>query len=245
MRYFANTQFESADRRMVWQASPLTDEEKKNDRLGIVLTTLSTLVFLAVMIAVFGGAVIAIVHIPLPSDIFERVLTLMGMIVLGIASFVASMLVGGLASAPINRIAQKKLAIHKWNRFDIATMALREYYGWNEPCIVTACYSATDKRLCRRTVCLFVCDGELRLTADLKHGFSVREKDLGCYAFSADEITLSETESEGKLITELKAGDASFCLGRRAYGFIEKHFLRENGTENTARSQTECTEYTD
>jgi hypothetical protein len=224
MRYFANTQFESsADRRMVWQASSLTDEEKKNDRLGKVLTTLSTLVFIAVMVAVFGGTLIAIMYIPLPSDIFERVLVLMGMIVLGIASFVASMLVGALACAPINRIAQKKLAVHKLNRFDIATMALREYYGWSEPCTVTACYSASDKRFCGRSVCLFVCDGELRVTADLKHGFSVRESDLGCYAFSKDEISLVRGEREGKSVTELKAGDVFFCLGRRAYGFIERY----------------------
>ena len=231
MRYFVNAEFARADRKMVWQEHPLTEEEKKNDRLGNLLTSVATVVFLAVMIVVFGGAVIAIVHIPLPSDIFERVLTLMGMVILGIASLVASMILGGLASAPINRMAQKKIAIHKWNRFDIATMVLREYYGWNEPCIVTACYSATDKRLCRRTVCLFVCDGELRLTADLKHGFSVREKDLGCYAFHMDEITLSHVQNEQHIMTELRAGEMLFLLGRRAKGFIEANAVstREDG----------------
>ena len=35
--------------------------------------------------------------------------------------------------------------------------------------------------------CLFFADGELRLTADLKHGFSLREKDLGCYALGVEE----------------------------------------------------------
>ena len=103
----------------------------------------------------------------------------------------------------------------------------REYYGWTEPCVVTKCYDSSDKVFAKRDVCIFIADGELRISADLKHGFSFREKDLGCYAFKPDEISVNLINENNILITELKSNEVSFRLGRRAKSFIEKDFLKQ------------------
>ena len=103
----------------------------------------------------------------------------------------------------------------------------REYYGWTEPCVVTKCYDSSDKVFAKRDVCIFVADGELRVCANLKYGFSFREKDLGCYAFKPDEISVNLINENNILITELKSNEVSFRLGRRAKSFIEKDFLKQ------------------
>lgn len=102
--------------------------------------------------------------------------------------------------------------------------SLREFYGWKEPCVVTKCYESSDKAFKNHDVCIYVTENELRIAANLKYGFSNREKDLGCYAFAPDEISLTQIQEESFLAAELKAGDIVFRLGRRAKGYIEKNF---------------------
>ena len=104
----------------------------------------------------------------------------------------------------------------------------REYYGWTEPCIVTKCYNSSDKKFNNRDVCLFIVNDELRITADLKHGFSIKEKDLGCYAFKIEDFSVEQIQGEKFLITKLESEDMFFYLGRRAKSFIERSFISKN-----------------
>lgn len=78
-------------------------------------------------------------------------------------------------------------------------------------------------------MCLFIVGDELRITTDLVSGFLHGERDLGCYAFKKDEITLTKLENGKHLIAELKSGDAVFLLGYRAKGFIDKNFINRSG----------------
>ena len=94
-----------------------------------------------------------------------------------------------------------------------------------EPCIVTKCYDASDKKFKNHDVCIFVVGDELRITTNLKNGFFREEKDLGCHAFLRDEVTVTKIEGEKFLMAELRAGETTFLLGYRAKGFIEKNFL--------------------
>lgn len=103
-----------------------------------------------------------------------------------------------------------------------ACEGLREYYHLQEPCLVTKCYEASDNRFTNRDVCIFVVGNELCITANLQYGFIYGNKDLGCYAFCSDEISLSQRQEEGRLVTELTVGQMSFQLGKRAAGFIKK-----------------------
>jgi len=90
---------------------------------------------------------------------------------------------------------------------------------------VTKCYESSDPAFNGHDVCVFVCDGELRITTNLKNGIFNEGKDLGCYAFSRGEVSLYRKMHGTADATVLMSGDASFLLGIRAKGFIEKNFL--------------------
>jgi hypothetical protein len=116
--------------------------------------------------------------------------------------------------------------------------ALRAYYGLTEPCLVTKCFDATDGQFINHDVCLFVADHELRLTTNLKNGVFAGDKDLGCYAFTREEITVSSVEREHYTVAELTAEGMTFCLGIRAERFIRNHFLDSETTEALTQRDT-------
>ena len=225
MRYFQCDTLKQEDRKMVYQDVELTDEEKKSDRQGRFLNFLGTLLFFVVFVAVFVGSLFLIVQIPTPKNPFLFVLVVIAMIMLGFGALLVSVLIGSFVSSPIYKKAQKKLAIQKRNCVDESIIFLREYYGWTEPCIVTKCYDSSDEKFKNRDVCIFLVDDELRITADLRHGFSIRENDLGCYSFKIDEFSLEQIQGEKFLITKFMSEDLVFDLGRRAKGFIEKSII--------------------
>ena len=225
MRYFQCDTLKQEDRKVVYQDVELTDEEKKSDRQGKILNVCGTILFSLVLIASFVCGCNLITKIPLPENPFLLILAFAGRLALDLFAFVVAVMIGMVISYPIYKKAQAKLAIHKRIYFDKALISLREFYGWTEPCIVTKCYDSSDKKFKNRDVCLFLFDNELRITADLKHGFSIRENDLGCYSFKVDEFSLEQIQGEKFLITKFKSDDLVFILGRRAKGFIEKRFI--------------------
>ena len=190
-----------------------------------------TILFLSALIASFACGCILIEKIPLPENPFLLILTFAGRIALDFFAVVVAVIIGFVISNPIYKKAQAKLAIHKRIYFDKALISLREFYGWTEPCIVTKCYNSSDEKFKNRDVCIFIVDDELRITADLRHGFSIRENDLGCYSFKIDEFSLEQIQGEKFLITKFESEEVVFYLGRRAKGFIENSFLaRKNDT---------------
>ncbi len=225
MRYFKCDTLKQEDRKMVYQDVELTDEEKKIDRQGKFLNFLGTLLFFVVLVAVFVGSLFLIMRISTPQNPFLFILVVIVMLILGFGALIVAVLIGSFVSSPIHEKAQEKLVIQKRNCFDKSIIFLREYYGWTEPCIVTKCYDSSDERFKNRDVCIFLVGDELRITADLRHGFSIKENDLGCYAFKADEFSLEQFQGEKFLITKFKSEDLVFHLGRRAKGFIEKRFI--------------------
>lgn len=105
---------------------------------------------------------------------------------------------------------------------------MRDYYQLQEPYIITKCFDATDKKFRNHDVCIFIVEGELRITADLVRGFLHGERDLGCYAFMPNEIILSKQQNGNHLVAELRADDNVFLLGYRAKGFIEKSYIAKS-----------------
>ena len=225
MRYFKCDTLRHEDRQIVTQDVAMTEEEKKNDRQGKILNVCGTVLFSLVLIASFVCGYILIEKIPLPEHLFFLILAFAGRIALYLFAFIVALIIGTVVSQPIYKKAQTKLIVCKRIYFDKALISLRDYYGWTEPCIVTKCYDSSDKKFKNRDVCLYVFNNELRITADLKHGFSIRENDLGCYVFNVDEFSLEQIQGEKFLITKLKSEDLVFHLGRRAKGFIEKRFI--------------------
>ena len=225
MRYFKYDMLKAEDRKMVYKDVELTDKEKKIERQGKILNACGTILFSLVLISSFVCGSILITKIPLPENPFLLILAFAGRLALDLFAVVVAVIIGTVISYPVYKKAQAKLAIRKRIYFDKALISLREFYGWAEPCIVTKCYDSSDKEFKNRDICLFVFDNELRITADLKHGFSIRENDPGCYTFKVNEFSLEQFQGEKFLITKFKSEDLVFHLGRRAKGFIEKRFI--------------------
>lgn len=200
------------------------DEQKivrKNRNLGIV----AVIVMLIVMPICFACGVFALKEIPDPEHILLRILYYMMIPLLAIVWIALSGVIGYWAARPLfNRITEHPMLLRQ-NALHQACEPLRKFYGLQEPFVVTKCFSSSDETFINHDVCLFVCGDELRITADLLRGFVNGEKDLGCYAFRADEISLIKQEKEGHLALEMKADNIVFLLGYRAKGFIKKYYL--------------------
>lgn len=226
MRYFKCDTVGLEDRKIITQDVPLTESEKKSNRQGKLLNGIAIVLFLLLFLSAFIGLMFLIAFSlpPTQAPIFIILETLV-FIVAGVVTFVGSILLASCVCSPISRLAQKKLVLQKLLCYDRALIAWRAYYGWAEPCIVTKCYDSSDRKFKNRDVCIFLFHDELRIAADLKHGFSVRERDLGCYAFQIGEVSLSQTQERGLWITRLESEGVFFDLGRRAKGFIEKRFI--------------------
>ena len=187
--------------------------------------------FLLITGACFGFSVWGLTQIPEPEgNVFLMIAYMLGIAIFGMVGMALSIIIGLLISVPIWKRANRR----RISRQDILSKAcehLREFYGLQEPCIVTKCYDASDKKFKNHDVCIFVVGDELRITTNLKHGFFYEERDLGCHAFLRDEITLTKIEGEKFLMAELRAGETTFLLNGCAKGFIEKNFLTaENDT---------------
>ena len=202
----------------------LTKEEKRLIRKDKLLGTLGSIVFFTVFLGGFACCVLGMKQIPFPELLFEVIMRHIANFILGAVALVLCLIIAIFVSMPIgSKHTDQKMIRQKY--LSKACEHLREYYGLQEPCIVTKCYDASDKKFKNHDVCIFVADGELRITTNLKNGFFREEKDLGGHAFLRDEITLTKIEGEKFLMAELRAGETTFLLGYRAKGFIEKNFL--------------------
>ena len=187
-----------------------------------ILNILIYLFYFAFMVAVVWSLKL----VPTPKELFFRILSTIGKIII---AFFLSILGGFLAliiTTPVQRkLESYKIPALKKDIFRKACAHLREYYGLKEPFILTKCFDSTDRKFRDHDVCIFIVDSELRITTDLINGFLYGERDLGCYTFKADEITLTKQHHKDRLAIELKSGDTVFLLGYRAMGYIRSNLL--------------------
>lgn len=210
------------------QYKALTVDEKRivrRERMWRrILNVLSYLIFFAFMAAVF----VFLKCIPAPEEIFFKILTAIGKFII----FFFLSILGGILAILLTTPVQKKLSSYqipamKKDIFSRACAHLREFYGIREPYILTKCYDSSDRKFRDHDVCIFMADGELRITTDLINGFLYGERDLGCYAFKTEEIVLTKQNYNGRLAVELKSGDTVFLLGNRAMGYIKRNLLND------------------
>lgn len=158
----------------------------------------------------------------------------------GIGKMIAGcfiLVVGGIVTAGLTAPLWEKVeSLHpstmKKNILSQACGHLRDYYGVQEPYLITKCFDSSDKRFQNHDVCIFLVGNELRITTDLIQGFLYDEKDLGCYAFTETEIALSKWLCEKRLMVEMKADTITFLLGYRAKSFIEREFIETKSAES-------------
>lgn len=227
MRYFKykNTN-KNMNNALKEQYKTLTEDEKRTFRREKRWRKFSTIVSLIIYIACIVVGIFLLKSIPVPNAWFLEVLVFVGKVIIGLILLI----VGGVITTGVTMPLWKKIAsFHipsmKKKIFSKACGHLREYYELQEPCIITKCFDATDSRFDNHDVCIFVVGDELRITTDLVRGFLHGERDLGCYAFKKEEITLSKQNNGNHLIVELRSNNTVFLLGYRAKGFIDKNFL--------------------
>ena len=135
---------------------------------------------------------------------------------------VGAALAGGLTMPLWKKVESFHLPSMKKAALAKACSHLRDYYGLQEPFIITKCFDASDASFRNHDVCIFAVGDEMRITTDLIHGFLYGDRDLGCYAFKKHEVMLIKRQEEKRLCVELKADNITFLLGYRAKSFIEK-----------------------
>lgn len=227
MRYFRyeNTN-ENLNNDLKEQYKTLNNCEKRIFRKEKMRQKIITAVSNFIYIVAAAAGLCLLNLIPQPNGLFWRLLVgagklIAGLFILVICGVLTVELTKGLWKKveSVNVPAKKKEILSK------ACGHLRDYYGLQEPYIITKCFDAADKKFQKHDVCLFIVGDELRITVDLIHGFLHGERDLGCYAFVKHEITLSKQPCGQQLMLEMKAGENTFLLGYRAKGFIEKNFI--------------------
>lgn len=191
-------------------------------------TDISITVAVALFFSWSVGVIWLLNTIAQPQNRWLEGLMRMGKGVLGFCLLVAGCVVTVVLTGPLRRrAASLHIPSMKQEIFSKVCEPLREYYGLQEPYIVTKCLDATDWKFRGQDVCIFIVGDELRITKDLVRGFLHEKRDPGCYAFDRQEIVLSKQKNGDRLIAELRAEDAVFRLGYRAKGFIEKNFLKQ------------------
>ncbi len=225
MRYFKCQNYEHMeDSSLRERFARLLKEEKRLTKQAKRISRLGTVVFFVLWAALFAGCCILWSLRPDPDTVFLVVLYGVIGLVFYIVTFVVTAFLALPAAMPLWSKKSTSLRGIKQALLSSTCANLRDFYGLQEPYVVTKCYDASNKRFKNHDVCLFVAGDELRLTTNLVNGFFQREKDLGCYAFRREELSVSVIHAEKLQMTELRDGDTVFLLAARAERFIGKHF---------------------
>lgn len=208
------------------QYKTLTKDEKRTFRREKRWRKFSTIIFLVIYISLVVSGIFLLKSIPLPSAWSLKILVIVGEMIIGFILLIASGVLTVALTMPLwKKVESFHIPSIKKEIFSKACTHLRDYYQLQEPYIITKCFDATDKKFVNHDVCIFVVGDELRITTDLVRGFLHGERDLGCYAFKKEEITLTKQNNGNHLIVALKANNTVFLLGYRVKGFIDKNFL--------------------
>lgn len=227
MRYFRykNTN-KNSNNALAEQYKALTEDEKRIFRKEKHWRKFSMIITLVIYMSCLGAGVFLLKSIPLPNAWFWEVLVIVGEVIIGFILLIACCVLTAALTMPLwKKVHSFHIPTMKKEIFSKACTHLRDYYQLQEPYIITKCFDATDEKFRNHDVCIFIVEDEIRITADLVHGFLHGERDLGCYAFKINEITLAKQQNGNHLVAELRAGCNIFLLGYRAKGFIDKNFI--------------------
>ena len=230
MRYFRykNTD-KNVNNALKEQYKTLTEDEKRTFRKKKRWQKFSTIVTLTIFICCIIAEIFLLISIPVPNDNFLEVLVIVGKVIVGFILLIVSGGLTAILTTPLwKKVETFDIPLMKKEIFSKACKHLRDYYQLQEPYIITKCFEATDKNFQNHDVCIFIVGDELRITTDLIQGFLHDERDLGCYAFKTEEITLLKRNNGKHLVAELRADNTVFLLGYRAKGFIDNFLNSKN-----------------
>lgn len=205
----------------------MTEDEKYTFRKKKHWKKFSTIVTLIIYTSCLVAGIFLLKSIPLPNAWLWKTLVIICKVIVGFILLIACSILTVALTMPLwKKVESFHIPSIKKAIFSKACKHLRDYYQLQEPYIITKCFDATDKKFQNHDVCIFIVEDELRITTDIVHGFLYGERDLGCYAFKLNEISLAKQQSGNHLVAELRAGNNIFLLGYRAKGFIQHNLLK-------------------
>lgn len=195
----------------------------KRKRLVNKLYMLATAFFWLCLFCVF----IYLLHlIPEPNNsilkILFDILFVFLIIIAFILSVIITVLIFGKAMAQFGQAIS--VPIIKKEYIISACKDIRETYGITNDYLITKCFDCSEDKFINHDVCIFKVGSELRISADIIHGFLNSKSDLGCYSFSKEEITILKKDYNDKRVTEVQVETMIFVLGIKAYSYILKKF---------------------
>ena len=197
------------------------DEQKKikrSDRLTKLLS-ISGLIF---FICCFGLFIFFIQLIPVPKNIFLKLLYGIGCAILGFIGLIISGIATGipfgilLDKIKYNMPEMKKEFIKK------ASEPIRKYYGLSDEYLITKCFESTNILFNDHDICIFRYGNEIRITTDIVKGFINGNCDLGCYSIKFNELKTYKDDYNDKRATILEFDKEKFVIGIKAYSYISK-----------------------
>lgn len=160
-----------------------------------------------------------ITFIPRPEGTVLSILSAIGIFICYVLNFILSALIAVIPYILMLRLVPEEHITISNELLKIMSEELRRFYLFSgENCIVTKCYESSDSRFNNKDIVLYKAGDEIRLAVNLKHNFSDPKKDLGCYIFTKDEITVYKTEKT----FEISCEGHKFLLGKKAIKFIEE-----------------------
>lgn len=209
------------------QHAELLIKEKAIKKKEKILHRIYWILFFVIFCSVTVAGTWLVWQIPEPKSI----LLCAGLYLIRFISILVFMIYGAIIAAlvvsPLDKKIKNTAKKLKKSTLDSASEYLRIYYGLTDAFVITKCYDATDRKFKNHDICLFVKDNELRLCTNLVNGLLNSDKDLGCYAFTKEEITLTERVTDKYTAAVLTCGETEFVLGKRARAWIERDFFCE------------------
>lgn len=224
MRYFkCDAQPEAQDLRQ--QFADLSEHEQKKLRRQKLRNRIGNVLFFSVTVLLLIAGLWLVWHVyslGQAKDFLHGTVLAIGGFVMSFLVVILAPILALLASGWLWRADYAREKALRKELLQKGCQQQREFYGFREPFFVTKCFDAGDKRFRRHDVCLFMAEGELRLTVNLHYGFFDPARDLGCYAFSPEEVTLRMAQWKNHPALELTAGETTFLLGNKALPFLKK-----------------------
>ena len=222
MRYFKFKKNSPTPNALKNKLRELNNEEKRLYRKAKMFKRIGNVVFWIIFLT---GTITSIYLVTLFSDrdvlILHIIQTILSFVFV-ILCIVVSAIIAALVSLLFWNYQDKNVNFIRQTIRSAVCSELQKFYGLCEPLLVTKCYECTDKNFNNHDVCIFNADGELRITTNLQYGFYNINKDLGCYAFTQEEISITRVDFAENEATRLTVGDFNITLGIKAKRFIEQ-----------------------
>ncbi len=227
MRYFKFKPKTPTSKALKNEIKELNTKEKRLYRKAKILKHIGNVVFWIVFVLCMISSYFLISLVPDETTLILDIIDIVLSVLIVLLCLPISLIIAFLASLPFITVHDNNSKFIRQTLRSAVCSELRNFYGLCDPLLVTKCFDCTDNKFKNHDVCLFFFDGELRITTNLQYGFYNTNKDLGCYAFTKEEVTLSRVSLVQHEAAELTAGEFRMTMGIRAKGFIERNMLTE------------------